>query len=403
MIGRIAWRNIWRNKVRSLVVIFSVMLGIWAGTFIMSFSFGLSDQYVKSAIDGEVSHIQVHDSAYLKDKDIAYTIPHADTLLDAIRHIPAVRAACARTLVNGMVSSATTGTGVSINGIDPIREDSVTHLAGKVEEGNYFDAKTRNPVLISQRMADRLKVKAGNKIVLTFQDANGNITAGGFRICGIYHTGNSVYDDLHVFVRSEDLNRLAGIDAPHEIAVLLYSNDALDNVQHSIQTLAPDLTVQTWRQIAPELSLVIDSFDEYMYLFIAVILLALCFGIINTMLMAVLERIRELGMLMAVGMNKLRVFSMIMLETIFLALIGGPFGVFFAWLTVNYFGKRGINLKMFSKGFESYGMNPEVYTRLLPEFYFNILVMIILAAVLSAVYPSIKAIRIKPAQAIQKI
>jgi ABC-type lipoprotein release transport system permease subunit len=179
--------------------------------------------------------------------------------------LPEVKAACRRSLVNGMASSANAGTGVTISGIHPIKEDSVTHLSSKLISGDYFTSEKRNPILVSERLANKLKVDMGNKVILTFQDVNGNITAGAFRIIGIFKTGNSVYDDMNVFVRSDDLSNLAGIPgASHEMAVLLSSDNNLVTVQEKIKQLVPALTVENWKELAPELRLVIESYDSYM-------------------------------------------------------------------------------------------------------------------------------------------
>jgi ABC-type antimicrobial peptide transport system permease subunit len=132
-------------------------------------------------------------------------------------------------------------------------------------------------------------------------------------------------------------------------------------------------------------------------------MLALVFGIINTMLMAVLERYRELGMLMAVGMNKLRVFTMIVLETIMLAIVAVVPGLVLGYATVTYFGKNGIDLSAFSKGMQQFGMSDIVYTDLDPGFYVQLAMAVGITAVIGAIYPAYKAIRLKPVEAIRKI
>jgi len=163
------------------------------------------------------------------------------------------------------------------------------------------------------------------------------------------------------------------------------------------------LLVEDWKTLAPELRLVIDSFSQTMYLFISIILLALTFGIINTMLMAVLERIHELGILMAIGMNKLSVFMMIMLETLYLAIIGGICGLLLAYGTIHLLGQTGIDLSAFATGLSSYGMDTMVYPALPDNQYLEIFIMIFIAAILSAIYPAFKALKLNPVQAIRKI
>jgi putative ABC transport system permease protein len=405
MLTRIAWRNVWRNKVRSLVLVTSVALGIWAGIFILAFSYGMSIQYVNIAIEGQISHIQLHQPDYKKEKKIKYNIPEASPIMQKIEALPEVKSVTDRTIVNGMVSSVSSGVGAIITGINPPKEDAVTKLQSHLTEGNYFTGEKKNQVIVGEKLAKKLNVKLNHKIVLTFQDIEGNITSGAFRISGIYKTHNSAFDETHVFVNADELNPLLGLDpeATHEIAVLLKENHDLKIISGKLRGMFPELLVEDWQQIAPELQFVIGSFTQTMYLIISIILLALIFGIVNTMLMAVLERVRELGILMAIGMNKVKVFFMIMYETLYMALLGGIIGMILAYGTIHIFGRTGINLSAFSSGLSAYGMDPIVYTTLPNQQYLEIFGMVFIAALLAAIYPSIKALQLKPVNAIRKI
>jgi putative ABC transport system permease protein len=405
MLTRIAWRNVWRNKVRSLILVSSIAMGIWAGIFTLAFSWGMSIQYVNMAINGQVSHIQLHHPEFKVDRKITYAIHEAPEMVYEIESIPGVMAACGRVISGCMVSSPTAGAGANVSGIDPDQEDHVTGMAANVIEGDYFPSNKRNQILIGQKLANKLKVKLNNKVVLTFQDVDGNITSGAFRITGIYQTNNSTLDELNVYVRSAELSPLLGLESGElqEIAVLLHEDTELRGVFDSLRTRYPELLVEDWKTLAPELRLVIDSFSLTMYLFISIILLALTFGIVNTMLMAVLERVHELGILMAIGMNKPSVFMMIMLETLYLAFIGGICGLLLAYGSIQLLGQTGIDLSAFSAGLTSYGMDTMVYPSLPDYEYLEIFIMIFIAAVLSAIYPAFKALKLNPVQAIRKI
>jgi ABC-type lipoprotein release transport system permease subunit len=235
------------------------------------------------------------------------------------------------------------------------------------------------------------------------QDMEGNMTAGAFRIEGIFETSNSTYDENNVFVRSSDLSAILGMQAGecHEIAVLLYRNSSLDAAAAILKGKLPDLDVKTWRETMPEVSLVESSFDITMFIIMLVILLALLFGIINTMLMAVLERTKELGMLMAIGMNKARVFMMILAETVLLSLTGGLCGILLGWALIGWFGHAGIDLGAWSAAYKSMGYDTLVYTRLSLSVSLRIALMVIGTGVAASVYPALKALRLRPAEAIR--
>lgn len=370
----------------------------------MAFSWGMYKQYMRETVDTQISHLQLHHPKFEEDREVKYILDDNVLLLDYINNLDEVKAATARTISTGMISSPTSASGVTINGILPDQEDKVTQLASRIVEGTYLDSSGRNPVLIGKKLAQKLKIKLKNKIILTFQDTTGEIVAGAFRTEGIFRSKNSVFDEMNLYVRSSDLSRLLNTDkAFHEIAILLKDDKNTELIKKNLQKKFPATNVKTWKELAPELNLVIDSFNEYMYIFIGIILLALTFGIVNTMLMAVLERMREIGMLMAIGMSRIRIFFMIILETIYLALVGGPIGLITGYFTVKWTGKVGIDLSMYAEGFSSWGFSNVVYPELESSYYLPLTIMTIFTAVLSAIYPAIRALRLKPAEAIRKI
>ena len=166
--------------------------------------------------------------------------------------------------------------------------------------------------------------------------------------------------------------------------------------------MRPGLNVEEWFEIMPELNYLTETMDYYMYIFIIIILLALGFGIVNTMLMVVLERVKELGMLMAVGMNKRRVFGMIMLETVLLSFTGGIFGILIGTALAGYFHSRGLNLSgLYGEGLSALGYNSTVYTVLHPQMIIMTTVLVILTGVLASVYPALKALKLNPADAVR--
>lgn len=404
MLFKIAWRNIWRSRIRSVVVIGAIMVGVWSVIFLISFSTGSVKSYINNSIRNELSHLQIHHPEYPKDRDVQYVLPHADETFRDISGRAEVQAACRRSVAFGMISSSKGARGVRIKGIEPDEESAVTHIDTKLVEGQYLDGAMKNPLLISERIAERLHVKLRSKLVLTFQDLKGDITAGAFRVAGIYDTGNNVVDELNVFVRRQDLNRLLGDSTiSHEIAVFLHNPDQVNTTFEYLRATQPDLLTRTYKELSPEVELFESQIAVSATIFTIIVMLALIFGIINTMLMAVLERYRELGMLMAIGMNKVKIFLMIMIETILLGLVSAPLGLGLGYLTVRWLSKTGINLSIYSEGMQEFGMSQIVYPDLHPQFYWQLAIAVAATAILASIYPALKAIRLKPVEAIRKI
>ena len=299
--------------------------------------------------------------------------------------------------------SAASATGIKINGIDPVMERKTTTLYTKINDtsGVYFGEGLRNPVVISQKLADKLDVHLKSKLVIRFQSADGSLVEGAFKICGIYRTSNGMFDELNVFVRQKDLALLLGDLPVHEVVVLLHDNSFIKKVMPVLKHDYPAAEVKDWQELFPELGMLTAMLTTMNYLILGIILAALAFGIVNTMLMIVLERSRELGMLMAVGMNKHKVFRMIMLESILLSLCGGVAGIVISIFLIQLSAHTGIDLSAFGQGFEAMGYDPVMYPELRPGFFAGTVIMVILTGILSSLYPARKALAINPALAVK--
>jgi putative ABC transport system permease protein len=403
MILSIAWRNVWRSKTRSIVIIVALTLGLFAGIFNISFYKGMVDQRIESAISTESSHIQIHHKGYLDNPSRGLYITDAEEKKAEILAHTNVKAVSNRIVINGMIQSANSGSGAKIIGVNPEDEKSVTNIYSKIVEGEYFEGVSRNPLVIGEKLAHKLKVKLRSKVVLTFQDMDGNITGASFRIAGIFRSSNTMYDEMNLFVLNTDLSHVMLFDKnnAHEIAILLDNNNVLDLEQNALTTEFADYDVKSWRELMPEVALVESSLDLSMYILMIIILLALLFGIINTMLMAVLERIKELGMLMAIGMNKKRIFGMIMIETILLSVVGGVMGIALGWAASEYFGINGIDLAAWAEAYSSLGYDTIIYPVLTLRDTAITTLMVLATGIIAAIYPAMKALKLKPAEAIR--
>ncbi|MEL6987734.1 MAG: ABC transporter permease, partial [Bacteroidota bacterium] len=310
MLIKIAWRNIWRNKTRSLVVIGAVVIGIWALTFLLGFVRGIVQSYLSRGIENETSHVQIHHPDYIKERASKHIIQNTSDILQALDKDPEVEQYCSRILLNGMIASSKTKRGVILKGIDPEKEKLISRLDLKLVDGNFFEGKGKNQILISENVAEKMNLKIRSKLVFTFQDVNGEINSAAFRVAGIYKLGNIKLDQFFAFAKKSDLERLANISdgAAHEIAILLADvNKTIDTYPDKLNNTHSNVLAQNYKTLSPDLELLNSQIQLNLIIMTTIVMLALIFGIINTMLMAVLERIKELGMLMAIGMNKTKV------------------------------------------------------------------------------------------------
>ena len=246
--------------------------------------------------------------------------------------------------------------------------------------------------------------KLRSKIVFTFSGVNGEMSYQSFRVCGIFKTNNTMFDQMNAFVKEESIASVAGFmpNDYHEISIILNNEtEDLNNFKTTLQSEFPEASIMTWKELAPDAGMMADFMTVYYYIIMGVIFFALAFGIINTMLMAVLERIKELGMLMAIGMNKKRVFNMIMLETIFLTIVGSAAGMVIGGALIGIFGKVGMNFASVQEGFEAFGWSAMVYPNIDISFFFGVTIMVIIIAIISSIIPARKALKLNPVEAIR--
>ncbi len=391
----LAWRNIWRNKVRSLIIMCSVMVGLISGLFVLSLYKGILQERVRAVIDTEVSHIQIHHPKFKDDYD---------SVVRKVSTVPGVSSIAVRTVSHGMLMTGSGSTGLQIVGIDAEDENKVSNFNARIIEGKLFSPEKKNQIAIGKKLAAKMHLRPGSKVVLTFIDPENNIVSGAFRIVAIYKTDNAPRDERIAYVQRSDLNKLLSIgNAFHEVAVVLDHDERVSEAKAQIKRLFNTHLVETWSEISPETKLMIDTTDSYSNIFIIIIMLALSFGIINTMLMAVLERSKELGMLLAVGMNRLKVFGMILTETIFLTVTGMIPGVLLSWIIVQVYRGKGIDISSIGgMTMSEFGFSPVIYPDFPWEKMPDELVIVTGAALLSSLIPAIKAIRLKPVEALQK-
>jgi ABC-type lipoprotein release transport system permease subunit len=399
----LAWRNIWRNKMRSLVIMFSITLGLFAGIAILALYKGMMQSRIRTVIDEEKGHIQLHHPQFTEDYEPIYAITNAKDVVQGIRQTDYVKNICVRSVAQGMLSTPTGTSGVQINGIVADSEYVFSGLQHKLIDSSGFTAGRQNQILIGKKLADKMKLKKGSKIVLTFTDSANNIVAAAFRIAAMYQSTNTPLDERNVYIQQEEMNALMGMPgAVYEIAIKLHRDQDMDATVLAMRNSYPRLKVESWKDLSPETDFMAKTMDDYSYIIMTIIMIALAFGIINTMLMAIMERTREIGMMAALGTSRLRMFMMVVLETVYLTLLGAPIGISMGWLLSTYYGKKGLDLSgMGEEMMRSFGFSTLVYPSFPSEKIISIILIVAATALLASIFPAIKALRMKPIDALR--
>lgn len=403
MILIMAWRNIWRNKMRSIIIMLSIALGLFAGIAVLSLYKGMMRSRVRTVIDAEVGHLQLHDSNFKKDYEPAFVISNGLEILKKIRRMQGVKFAAPRSITNGMLATATGSAGVQINGVEPQDEYNASQLKAKIVDGKLFDSTKKSEVMIGKKLAKKMKLKTGSKLVLTFTDSSGTIVSAAFRVVAVYESNNAPLDERNVYINIHSMNELLTTgNAFHEIVVLLKRDEDVPLLQQQMQQQFSNYKIESWKEISPETDLMVQTTDQLSYILMTIIMFALAFGIINTMLMAILERTKEIGMMVALGTSKLKMFLLVLSETVFLTLAGAPVGLLIGWLVIKYFNKHGLDMSgMGREMMSSFGYSTLIFPEFPSDKLAGVLLIVCCTALLSCLFPAIKALKLQPVEALR--
>ncbi|HDM8043137.1 TPA: ABC transporter permease [Vibrio campbellii] len=406
MLVKLAWRNLWRNKLRTSIMLGAMVFGLMGVVAMMGFMNGLVDSMIKNAISWQTSHFQIQQKSYLVNPELKDVIPDANKISKVLSANREVKAISERFLADGMIASARSTRGIRINGVNIEQEQNITPLSKHIVDGEWLSEEGRNPILVSSKIAERLKLRVGSKVVLTLSDVNGEVAGAAFRVRGIFKTPSTRFDDGNVYARKADLEKVAGLSGTHEIAIFLTSNNDAELKQllaftHSI--LPPEskdlLSVRPWQEIQPLLSTMMSTMDVSNQVMLVVFVLAMTLGIINIMLMSVFERTREFGVLMAVGMQKHKIRLLIVFETLFLGLSGCALGLLGSAIMLKVLSITGLSLAGMAEGLGAYGVDTLLYPRVSITEYQMIIVAIFVASLIAALYPARQILKHRPVDA----
>jgi ABC-type lipoprotein release transport system permease subunit len=401
LVVRLAWRNIWRNTRRTGIVITAVAVGIAGVLVSMALNYGLVYTMLDTAISTDLGHVQIHARGYVDSPELSRMLPNdGRAALRAVEDEPRVAGWAPRLRSEGLVSSPYASVGARLVAIDPRREASVTLVADSMVEGEYFADEPRR-VVIGQAMAKRLKVGVGDKIVISAQDLEGDLAGEAMRVGGLFRTASRELDRGTIFMRLEEAQAMLGVGVGlSEIVIDAGSRVEAEHLGDALAAALPTLDVQRWDELQPMLVYMLDATEQSAVFVYLAIFIAMAFGIANVLLMTVFERVREIGILMAIGLSRSRLVAMVVCESVFVTLVGLLVGYALAvagW----YWLRDGIDLGGFAEGLNAYGMASTIVPVLRIEDFTVPTAVAILTALLASAWPASRAVRLKPAEAVR--
>ncbi len=406
--AKTAWRNVFRNRRRSYIVISAVGVAVAGGVFIVLFMIGLFDQMVGAAIR-DIGHIQVQHPEFADNPGVNRSLSDPDSVITAVDRTGVAAHWAPRVEAQGLARTAAASAGVMIIGVDADRESIMTDMAERIVDGTYLTGEStfrRREIVLGSQLARKLNVGTGNRIVLTVQGRVENsdeteMTSGMFRVVGMFTVPSETMNESVAFINLADAQTLLNMGGDlSRISITLADPDALEEARAELARLLPAERhdVRTWRDGNPSLVQMMELAEKAILIYVVVIFIGAAFGIINTMLMAVFERTREFGILRAIGTNRQALFRMVIYEALFISILGTILGfVIIGMLHVTLL-RGGMDLTIFADGLAAFGSDAIIQ----PIYHIGLIIQVVIAAlvigVLSAVWPAIRAARLQPAE-----
>jgi ABC-type lipoprotein release transport system permease subunit len=408
MLWTTAWRNLWRNRRRTAIIITAIVVGMLGIVFYISFVNAWWRQTVENAVGILTSHVQVRHIAYSDNPQLKFNLPFDPSWRDKLKTIDRVTEAGPRIKAMVLFSNSEKSEMGQLIGTEPELEPGLSMIPRSIIEGQWLGPDDKNKIVIGKEMARRFKTKLGRRIILRGTDPDGQVVDAVFRVVGVFETGLKSFDQANAYVRLTDAQAIFGMEGKvTEWAVATVLPEDAEAVAALLPTKVDfaaggKLAVFTWKELNPLVVKMMEYSVAMMWFFNMFFYLAMAFGVANTMLMSVLERTREIGMMLALGVRRSMILSIIIVEALLMSIFAAVIGAALAGGIVAYYGKHGINLTAWIDGLSYAGMRGIVHPYLSAIDVVLSIGVTAVVAVLVALYPAWKASRLNPTDAMRQ-
>jgi ABC-type lipoprotein release transport system permease subunit len=400
----LAWRNLWRNHRRTLIMLSAVIVGVWAMIFMTALTMGMVNDMIEDSISVLPGHVQVHHPDYLDDPNIVNLLPMPDAEIEDMFASAGFRAWATRIKVPAVVSSDRESRGVTLLGIDPQREESMSFVDYDAVDGRFLEGPGDDGLVIGRKLAETLETELGKRVVLMSQDPDNDIADRGFRVVGLFGADVESYEEQYVFAGKDTVQELLRVgDRVTSIVVLGDDYRNVEPVYDKVRALVDGgVEVSRWTELDTYLGTMLRVMDGFVLVWVIVIFLALSFGLVNTLVMAVFERVREIGLMLALGMKPASILAQIVIESMLMLVIGLGIGNLLAWATIKPL-ESGIDISVVAEGMAMMGAASVLYPQLRLEDVVLANTVVMILGFLASLSPAWRASRLQPIEAITKV
>jgi len=401
--SKLAWRNLWRNHRRTLIMLLAISLGVWAMIFMTALMRGMVDQMIEDGIDALPGQVQVHHPDFRDDPSIDNRMPQPGPEFAAAMNHHEVTGWTGRIRVPAMISSERDSRGVTLLGVDPAGEIALGFDPGSIVQGRFLESPDDKGLVIGRKLLERLETDPGKRVVVMSQDPDNEIADRGFRIVGVYEAKLSSLEEAYIYAGLSTVQSLLKLDGEiSEIAVTGRDYRNVDPLNELVvQSVDKDLEVLPWTRLDTYLGMMMGMMDGFVLVWVIVIFLALSFGLVNTLMMAVFERVREIGLMQALGMKPSAILYQILLESLMLLALGLVVGNVLSVASILPL-QGGIDISAVAEGMEMMGASSVLYPALKMKDLVLANVVVVLLGIITSLLPAWRASQYRPVEAIAK-
>jgi ABC-type lipoprotein release transport system permease subunit len=401
---QLAWRNLWRNHRRTIVMLSAISVGVWAMIFMTALTRGMVDQMIVDGIKALPGHVQMHNPDYLDDPSINNRIPISDDELQDRFGDAEFVAWASRVKVPAVITSERDSRGITLLGIDPAAERDLMFVDYERVDGRFLTDENDKGIVIGRKLAASLETQIGKRVVVMSQDPENDIADRGFRVVGLYEASTGAVEEAYAFVGKRTAQKMLGIEGgTSEVVFVGDDYRDVDSVYESVVAAVDNtVVVNRWYDVDTYLGAMMNVMDGFVLVWVVVIFLALSFGLVNTLLMAVFERVREIGLMLALGMKPASILGQIIIESMLLLILGLAIGDLLAFATIVPL-EGGIDISFVGEGMEMFGAASVLYPNLTMNDIVLANLVVLVLGFLASLSPAWRASRYEPVEALAKV
>jgi ABC-type lipoprotein release transport system permease subunit len=402
-----AWRNLWRQRRRSLITAFAMAAGVAVVMACMAVTDGMYTNMFEIMVEQSLGHVQVHHPAYPANSQLHDTLRERDALLERIEAIEGTVAASPALRCVGLIGGESTSSGGMLVGIEPARDQRVSPLMERVREGAYLSEEPNQEILLGFQLAEEIEVGLDDEVVVLIQAADGSTGNELFRVVGLFRTGDPGMDAGGAYLHIADAEQLTALeDQAHGVTVLTGHEDLVEPYSQRLRAAlgSDEVEVQAWWEVSPQIEQLLQMRDVSAFVTLGLTFFVAAFGVINTMLMSVFERTRELGVLRALGLRRRKLVWLVVLESLFLAALACAIGLFLGGLMDWYLVVHGLDMSASmpdGMAYQGVILDPVWYAEIRIDRIVTVVVSVFVISILASLWPAWRAARLQPVAAMR--